>query len=443
MYLHLELKMILESLAYFLTAFVAISFPSWYFYRDIRRARSAKAKLQDSRNKGLTEPNSLHPVIDPNRCIGTSACVTACPEGEILGVLEGRATLVSPTKCIGHGACLSACPVDAISLVFGSAKRGVELPHVKETFETNVKGIYIVGELGGMGLIRNAMTQGKQAVDFLAGNLPSKKSNAVDLIIVGAGPAGISASLQAMKRRLSFVTLEQDTVGGTVLNYPRQKLVMTQPMEIPLYGQVKFREIIKEDLLSLWRDILRQTGLEIQTKEKVECVERVNGHFRIRSTQNEYLARRVVLAIGRTGTPRKLAVPGENLSKVAYRLLEPEQYAGKKILVVGGGDSAVEAALALAGQKKTQVVLSYRKKVFGRIKDKNQELIDLAVQRGHVNVLFESNVTEIQSDKVYLNYQGKRVSLANDFVFIFAGGVVPTQFLKDMGISIVKKFGER
>jgi len=433
----------LEIYTYLLTGLIATVIPAWYIVKNIQGTKKSQKKLAEAVEKGLAEPISLHPKIDPERCISAAACVPACPEGEILGVLDGRAELVSPTKCIGHGACLSACPVDAITLVFGTERRGVELPHVKETFETNVKGVYIAGELGGMGLIRNATTQGKQAIEYIADNLSSGRKDVLDVAIVGAGPAGISASLQAMKLKLSHVTLEQDDFGGAALNYPRQKLVMTQPMDIPLYGKVKFREIIKEDLLSLWGEVIQKTGLEINIKEKVESVERQNGFFRIQSSQKEYFAKNVVLAIGRAGTPRKLNVPGENSSKVAYRLLDPEQYAGKKVLIVGGGDSAVEAALALAEQKSTQVALSYRKKIFGRIKDKNQERIDNAVSSGHINVLFESNLQEIQTEKVYLEYEKKRVSIANDYVFVFAGGVLPTQFLKDIGISIVKKFGER
>ena len=183
--------------------------------------------------------------------------------------------------------------------------------------------------------------------------------------------------------------------------------------------------------------------MEVRIKEKVESVEKPNGFFKVRSSKDEYLAKNVLLAIGRTGTPRKLGVPGENSAKVAYRLLEPEQFVNKKVLVVGGGDSAVEAALALSEQRGTVVVLSYRKNVFGRIKEKNEQRIEQAMQDGQVHVLFESNVTEIEPEKVYLKHEEKRVAIANDYVFVFAGGVLPTQFLKDMGISIVKKFGER
>jgi len=432
-----------ETATYIFTALITVGIPSLYIYQNSKRTKKARSKLKETSERGLTEPISLYPKIDPTRCIGTAACVPVCPEGEILGVLDGRASLVSPTKCIGHGACEAACPVDAINLVFGTERRGVELPFVKQTFETNVNGIFIAGELGGMGLIRNAMTQGKETVDYIRQTLNGGSPDVLDIAIIGAGPAGISASLQATKQKLSFVTLEQDTLGGTVLNYPRQKLVMTQPMEIPLYGKVKFREIIKEDLLGLWSDVIQKTGLEIKTNEKVESVEKPNGYFKVQSNKGEYLAKTVLLAIGRTGTPRKLGVPGENSAKVAYRLLEPEQYANRKVLVVGGGDSAVEAALALSEQKGTVVVLSYRKNVFGRIKEKNEERIQQAIKSGRVHVLFESDVTEIEAEKVYLKHEKKRVAIANDYVFIFAGGVLPTQFLKDMGISIVKKFGER
>lgn len=400
-------------------------------------------KLRESVDRGLTEPVSLHPIIDPTRCIGTAACVSACPEGEILGVLEGRAVLVSPTKCIGHGACEASCPVEAITLVFGTERRGVELPFLKENFETNVPGVYIAGELGGMGLIRNAITQGREAVQYIQQSLTGKKPDVYDVAVIGAGPAGLAASLQAQKEKLSFITLDQDNVGGTILTYPRQKLVMTQPMEIPLYGKVKFREILKEELLGLWDEVIEKTGLEVHTQEKVDAIEKQNGHYRIVSQKEEYLAQKVLLAIGRRGTPRKLGVPGEISSKVAYRLLEPEQYRKKRVLIIGGGDSAVEAALVLSEQEGAQVTVSYRKNVFSRIKEKNDERIERAIQDGRVNVLWESSVSEIRREDVILSVKDKPERLPNDYVLIFIGGVLPAEFLKKIGISIQKKFGER
>ncbi len=425
------------------TAVVALGIPVWYIAKNSKHKKRARKKLAQATERGMIEPISLHPVIDLSNCIQTGACVPACPEGEILGIVDGAAALVAPTKCIGHGACEAACPVEAISLVFGTEKRGVELPFVKQTFETNVDGVYIAGELGGMGLIRNAVTQGREAVDYIHDSLAKRDPKVHDLAIVGAGPAGIAASLQAQKRGLNFVTLDQDDIGGTVLSYPRQKLVMTQPMDIPQYGKVKFREIIKEDLLGLWQEVIDKTGLEVRTHEKVESIERTNGFFTVRSGSHEHLAKRVLLAIGRRGTPRKLDVPGEKSSKVAYRLLEPEQYANKRVMVVGGGDSAVEAALALSKQRGTQVTLSYRKNAFSRIKEKNEQQIEHAIESGRVHALFESNIAEIRREQVTLMMDDKKYGLANDYVLIFVGGVLPTAFLQKIGISIEKKFGVR
>lgn len=434
----------IEALTYAFTALLTLAIPGWYLARHLSHTRTAKGKLQRATERGMSEPVSLHPLIDPTRCIGTAACVSACPEGEILGLVDGKAALVSPSKCIGHGACEASCPVDAIKLVFGTESRGVDIPFVQETFETNVPGVYIAGELGGMGLIRNAVTQGREAAEYIRESLNGGRADGVfDLAVVGAGPAGLAASLQAQKDRLRFVTLDQEDIGGTILTFPRQKLVMTQPMEIPLYGQVKFREVLKEEILGLWQDIIQKTGLEVQTREKVESVEPGDDFFRVVSTKSEYRARRVLLTIGRRGTPRKLGVPGEKSSKVAYRLLEPEQYANQKALVVGGGDSAVEAALALSEQPGTEVHLSYRKNAFSRIKEKNEERIHQAISDGRVQALFESHVQEIRPNEVLLTQGEQSMTLANDQVFVFIGGILPTEFLKSIGISIEKKFGER
>jgi len=434
----------LEFFIYAFTFLLVIGTPAIYVYLNSRRTKRAKHRLRQSVERGMTEPVSLHPIIDPTKCIGTGACIPSCPEGEILGVLDGRAQLVSPTRCIGHGACEASCPVEAISLVFGTEKRGVELPFLKETFETNVDGIYIAGELGGMGLIRNAVTQGREAMQYINKSISSRGTPGVhDVAVVGAGPAGLAASLQARLEKLDCVTLYQDDIGGTILSYPRQKLVMTRPMTIPLYGKVKAREIIKEDLLTLWSEIIERTNLEIITGERVEAITRTNGCFSIRSTLREYQAQRVLLAIGRRGTPRKLGVPGEVSSKVAYRLLEPEQYEKKKVLVIGGGDSAVEAALALSGQKGCEVTLSYRKNAFSRIKEKNDKRIDAAMKNRTVNVLFESSVLSVQREAVTMRVGSGEISLPNDFVFVFIGGVLPTKFLESIGISIEKKFGTR
>lgn len=414
-----------------------------YFLRHRAATRLAKDKLQKSIAAGLIEPVTLHPDLDPNRCIGIGACTKACPEGDIIGIVNGRFTLLAPNKCIGHGACMAACPVDAISLVFGTAKRGVDIPHVRENFETNVDGIFIAGELGGMGLIRNAITQGKQAMDSIKARDRSLDPSVFDVVIVGAGPAGLAATLQAEKNKLRYLTIDQDDIGGTVLTYPRQKLVMTQPMDIPLYGKFSQREIRKEELLELWRKIIEHSGVDFHTHERLEEVVRSNGNFEVTTTKDRYPAKNLLLAIGRRGTPRKLSVPGENTSKVTYKLIEPEQYRNKKLLVVGGGDSAVEAALTLAREPGSEVTLSYRKKAFSRIKEDNRRQISQEIESGAINAIFESNVLRISPDCVTIEQEGREIDIANDFTFVLIGGELPTPFLKKLGIEIETKFGER
>ncbi len=337
----------------------------WYSARD----RRSRAVLQENLEAGLTEPASLHPKFDPAICIGCGSCVAACPEQashNVLGIIAGKAVLVEPTSCIGHGACKTACPVNAITLVFGTERRGVDIPVVSELFESNVPGIFIAGELGGMGLIRNAIEQGKQAMSAIAKRSAPKSSDMVDVVIVGAGPAGIAASLRAQELGLSYTTLEQDSLGGSVFQFPRGKLVMTAPVELPLVGKIRFRETSKEALLEKWTQIVDDTQLNIRFRESVKDVKHLDKGFQIRTDSGEYHAASLLLAIGRRGTPRKLGVSGEELPKVVYRLIDPAQYAGQKVLVVGGGDSALEAALSIAAEKNTEVTLSYRSEAFGR-----------------------------------------------------------------------------
>ena len=433
----------IEIIIYIIVGVVTLSIPVIYILRERKRSKHAAQTLQKSIERGLDEPPSLHPLIDPNICIGTAACVTACPEHTILDLIDNRGQLVKPSACIGHGECQAGCPVDAITLVFGTEKRGIDIPHLKPTFETNVSGIYIAGELGGMGLIRNAVTQGRQAAESITQSLEQRnQTDVLDLLIIGAGPAGISASLQAKKERLSFIIVDQEDLGGTILTYPRQKLVMTQPMDLPLYGKVKIREIFKEELLDIFNDVFAKTELSVNAYEKVNEIVQFNGNFKVTTNKSEYITQRVLLAIGRRGSPRKLGISGEKSAKVTYRLLDPEKFHDMNILVVGGGDSAVEAAGALGEQAGNSVHISYRKGVFSRIKEGNQKRIESAMQTGMVTALFNSNVKHIEPDSVALDQNGKGVVLSNDYVFVFIGGELPTEFLEKVGIKFTRKFGE-
>lgn len=409
-----------------------------------RSERKSLALLNAARASGLDEPASLHPLIDPVLCIGCGACVKACPEGDVLGLIRGKAHLVAPSECIGHGACRAACPVGAITLVIGTERRGVELPHVGPDFQTNVPGLYIAGELGGMGLIRNAIEQGQQAMSEIARRLKSgrrDRSLDADVIVVGAGPAGISASLAAKVAGLRAVTLEQEELGGTVSHYPRGKVVMTAPAVLPGFGKMKFREVGKEALLAFWTDVIKRAGLRIDYGERVETLDRADHGFTVRTSRRTLRSPTVLLAIGRRGTPRRLDVPGEDLSKVVYRLIDPRQYAGQDVLVVGGGDSALEAAATLAEETDARVTLAYRGAGFSRAKAKNRSRVDAAHAAGRLGLKLETEVRRIAPEAVELEKAGQVVRLPNDTVIVCAGGVLPTEFLRSAGVALDVRHG--
>jgi len=429
------------SLAVYVLPLVAIT--AIYALRQRRtHARHIKI-LEDTVASGMTEPASLHPLIDESKCLGCGACVTACPETshhDVLGLIDGKAVLIGPTECIGHGACKTACPFDAITLVFGTERRGLDIPVLKPNFESTMPGIFVAGELGGMGLIKNALTQGRQALEAIA-KAGLKQPGALDVLIVGAGPAGFAASLAAKKMGLSYETVEQDSLGGAVFQYPRGKLVMTAPVELPIVGKVQFRNTSKEELLKFWTQACDGNGLKIHYRERVESMEKKDGVFHVKTTTKQYVASTVLLGIGRRGTPRKLGVPGEELSKVVYRLIDPEQYRGQKVIVVGGGDSALEAAASIAELGDTEVHLSYRGEAFQRAKQRNRQRVDAASASGQLKILLNSQIREIRKEEVILKHSGKEMTLRNDAVIVSAGGILPNDFLKAVGIEVATKFG--
>jgi thioredoxin reductase/Pyruvate/2-oxoacid:ferredoxin oxidoreductase delta subunit len=407
------------------------------------RGRSDEAALKELEETERNVARSLHPVIDPDICIGSLSCLKACPEGDILGIVNGAARLVHAQHCVGHGRCASECPVNAITLVFGTAKRGVDLPEVSEFFESSRPGVFVVGELGGMGLIKNAIRQGLQCADRLgavrAGGPAS--GGLVDVAIVGAGPAGLATAIGATHHGLTYRLLEQETMGGTVAHYPRRKVVMTESVTLPIYGKFGKKRISKEDLLAQFEKMIARANLTVEQQVKVVGIDGQDGAFTVQTSRGPVRARKVVLAIGRRGSPRKLGAPGEEQEKVVYRLIEPEQYMGQKVLVVGGGDAGIEAACQLAEESSAKVWLSFRADA-PRCREPNRLKMEALGAAGKLTVLPKSQVKLIGARHVDVDVAGKVDRIANDFVIVNVGGELPTEFLQKVGVSMRRYHGE-
>lgn len=419
-----------------------------------------------ARELGSHRARLQHPKIDLANCIGCGACVRACPEDGVLALAYGQAVVVHGARCVGHGLCAAACPTNAIALTLGDLQDRRDLPAISQQHEAvGVPGLFLAGEITGFALVRTAVAHGALVAEAVAARVAAEPTPAadrgeiLDLLVVGLGPAGLACLLGAKQHGLRALGVDQaEELGGTVAAYPRRKLVMTQPMALPLHGKLGRLEYEKEELVALWQGLAKKHALPTRTGVVVQGVER-DGHggFVVATSRGKLRARNVCMAVGRRGSPQKLGVPGEDLPKVAYSLLDAESYTQRAILVVGGGDSAIEAALALAEQPGNSVVLSYRKATFSRLKARNQERIDAAVQQGTVRVLFETVVASIERESVRLQPVGAArreapqaapadesdgggvatalVDVPNDEVFIFAGGTPPFPLLESAGVS--------
>jgi thioredoxin reductase len=425
----------LWSLAAFVSLGIVVPYTAFFY----RRRRADRQRLGEARGLGFDRPAAQFPYIDSLRCIGCGTCVRACPE-DVLGIVGGTAVVIQGIRCVGHARCEEVCPVGAIEVGLGDIKGRNDLPVLGPHQESSVPGIFIAGELSGMALISRAVSQGALVVEGVARRLAStpRPANGVagefDLVVVGAGPAGISTALAAKSHGLSCVVLDQAAqLGGTILHFPRRKLVLTQPVNLPLGGRLDREEYSKEELLEIFQGLLRSNALDVRFGERVADVVRTSVGFEVRAAQ-PYQARQVVLALGRRGSPRKLGVAGEEHSKVMYQLRDAESYRGQRILVVGGGDSAVEAAIGLARQPGNQVTVSYRKEAFLRIKKKNLEASEGLIRRGKLLPLFGSQVMKIQPHEVELETPAGPMTLQNDAVFVMIGGDPPFPFLRQIGV---------
>lgn len=441
------MEQVLEPVTWVVGGSAIVALLAFLFALRGRRKRRERdqARYEEAVSRGEL-PLTLHPVIDMDRCIGCLTCVKACPEGDILGEVDGKVMLVAPSHCIGHGRCAAECPSDAIKLVIGTAQRGVELPEISEYFESSRPGVHIIGELGGMGLIKNAMTQGVQVSRYLGKQVAKGgggRNEVSDVLIVGAGPAGLAAALGCREQGLSFRLVDQEKFGGTVANYPRHKLVMSEIVNLPIVGKFGKRSMSKESLMGAWQKIAKRADIAIEEHTKVEGIDGEDGNFAVKSNRGVIRARKVVLATGRRGTPRKLGVPGEELPKVSYRLLEPEQYQGSRVLVVGGGDSAVEAACQIASDcEDVEVAISYRGDGFSRCREANRQKLQRMIDEHRVVSLLGSEVKKITPTHVVLAANGKQVGLRNDFVIVCAGGEMPLQFLQAARIRLERLHGQ-
>ncbi|HEY0159568.1 MAG TPA: FAD-dependent oxidoreductase [Thermoanaerobaculia bacterium] len=413
-----------------------------------RRVHHDRERKLEASQLGIDKPSAQFPFIDPAHCIGCGACVRACPEGDVLGIVGGTAVVVNGLRCVGHARCEEACPVGAIEVGLGDLKSREDVPLLGQRYETSVPGIYVVGELGGLSLVRNAVKQGREVIGYIdelpvacdplpetlvTGNGQPATANAFDVLIIGAGPAGLSAALEAAARGLSYVVLEkEESLGGSLLHYPRRKMVLLQPVDVCDSVTLDRDEYSKEHLLELFESLLAAKKINIEFGVRVESIEREEGLFRVGTRRT----RNIVLALGRRGTPRKLGVPGEELPKVMYRLIDAESYRNQRLLVVGGGDSAVEAAIGLALQPGNTVTLSYRRDKLVRIKKKNEDALAKMLASGRVIPLFNSQPVEITPGAVRLKVGDELRELPNDYVFVFAGGVPPFELLKKAGVRM-------
>lgn len=419
----------------------------------LRKKKHKKAvyTLDKAIKSNLHEPTTLHPDIDPTLCAGCGTCVKACPEGEILQLINHKAVLVYPSKCVGHGVCEIACPLDAINLVFGTKTRGMDIPRISADYETNMPGLYIAGELGGMGLIRNAVKQGRLAAYHAATKIKEMGSvkTDVDLFIVGAGPAGFAASLAAKEKGLVYKCIDQNTFGGTIYNFPRQKIVTSHPLEFPMTAPQKFKSniVLKEEILAAFNKVREQHKVEIDERVVFNSLKKLdNGTFEVETTKGKTTAKKVMLCMGVRGSPRRLGLPNEDLPKVTYNLIDPEEYQNCSVAIVGGGNAGLECAQYLSKPHlKNEVHLVVRggpSDAFAKANEGNQKLLKEQVDKNLVIVHYDSSIKKIETDHVILKLKDGEKQIKNDFIFVFAGAEVPFKFLMSLGIEVDKAHGE-
>jgi thioredoxin reductase/ferredoxin len=391
-------------------------------------------------------PRILVHDINDDRCTGCDACVAVCPTN-VLDLVANKSRVLRFHDCIQCEACMFACPTEALVMFpEGSVPPALKVPEIDENFQTAIPGQYLIGEVAGKPLVKNAANLGRAVVEHMLatglqpGALGGGETN-VDVAIVGSGPGGLSAALTCIQKGLSYVVLEKEQmIASTIARYPKGKLVMAEPYDTVNLSLLPVFDSGKEQLIPIWSEVIERVGLQIKQGESVETVARgPDGVFDVRSTVAAYRAQRVVLSIGTRGKPRTLQVPGENLPKVYSLLEDPDEWRGRSVLVVGGGDSACEAALALA-DAGAKVMISYRGKGFNRAAPKNKSAIEGYASQGRIKAKLGSQVLNFEADSVTLALaDGAQKRYPNDGTFVLIGADPPVAWLEKMGVRFVER----